>query len=355
MAALRRLGASREMPCYQIVFGCRPQWDSRLCFRPLTVSTNGVRRKPFIELCTPGPSLAVVHTLTPASFRESLVGGLCLTNSYSTWHLHLSAFTSSSSSASDVSKKPRDSGSRLHLHTAATTTDNSSASKVSKDPRDSDSRAHIPLSSTTNNNSEVSVKPRVTDTNDRLHFQTTTTTTNNSSASKASRTLRSGPGLEHFIANGGLPHRTLAGRELEQVTHPYVQPEDISGHGRKVYFDVYGCQMNVSDTEIAWAVLKNHGYARARELEEADVVLVMTCAIREGAEDKVWNKLKYLRSLKKKRMRGKNAAQMKIGVLGCMAERLKKKLVEQEKSVDVVAGPDSYRDLPRLLALVDEG
>lgn len=113
--------------------------------------------------------------------------------------------------------------------------------------------------------------------------------------------------------------------------------------------------MNVSDTEIAWSVLKDHGYVRAQEIEEADVVLVMTCAIREGAEDKVWNKLKYLGSLKKKRMRMKNAMPVKIGVLGCMAERLKKKLVEQEKSVDVVAGPDSYRDLPRLLALVDEG
>ncbi|XP_050737393.1 mitochondrial tRNA methylthiotransferase CDK5RAP1-like [Eriocheir sinensis] len=164
-----------------------------------------------------------------------------------------------------------------------------------------------------------------------------------------------GPGLEHFIANSGLPNRTLAARELDNVSHPYLEPADISGHGRRVYFDVYGCQMNVSDTEIAWSVLKDHGYVRAQEIEEADVVLVMTCAIREGAEDKVWNKLKYLGSLKKKRMRMKNAMPVKIGVLGCMAERLKKKLVEQEKSVDVVAGPDSYRDLPRLLALVDEG
>lgn len=187
------------------------------------------------------------------------------------------------------------------------------------------------------------------------YLHTTTCLSNSNNIPKASRKLKEGPGLEHFIANSGLPQRALSMRELEKVSHPYVQVEDISGNGRKVYFDVYGCQMNVSDTEVAWSVLKDHGYVRATQLENADVVLVMTCAIREGAEDKVWNKLEYLRALKKKRFGKRSVPPMKIGVLGCMAERLKKKLVEQEKSVDVVAGPDSYRDLPRLLALVDKG
>lgn len=187
------------------------------------------------------------------------------------------------------------------------------------------------------------------DSNLHLHTSSSTSNSNNHSIT---RKLKEGPGLEHFLANS-LPQRTLSTRELEKVSHPYVQVEDVSGHGRKVYFDVYGCQMNVSDTEVAWSILKDHGYVRASRLETADVVLVMTCAIREGAEDKVWNKLEYLKGLKNKR--SKKAPPLKIGVLGCMAERLKKKLVEREKSVDIVAGPDSYRDLPRLLALVNEG
>lgn len=306
------------------------------------------------EPCTPELSVAAVHTFNSHRGKGLVGSGLCShspasVSSYSTWYLQSSTFISYNSSK--ICKRPRDVNGMLHAH-AATSASSSSASKVSSEPRDTDGKLHVPPLT---NTSEVSVKPRGTDTSDRLHLHTSATTTNISSASKPSRTLRDGPGLEHFIANSGLPQRILASRELEQVSHPYVQPEDISGHGRKVYFDVYGCQMNVSDTEIAWAVLRNNGYARAKELGEADVVLVMTCAIREGAEDKVWNKLKYLRSLKKKHMRGKSNVPLKIGVLGCMAERLKKKLVEQEKSVDVVAGPDSYRDLPRLLALVDEG
>ncbi|KAG0712529.1 CDK5 regulatory subunit-associated protein 1 [Chionoecetes opilio] len=187
------------------------------------------------------------------------------------------------------------------------------------------------------------------------HLQTSSSTPSDTNAHSTSRRLREGPGLEHFIANSGLPQKMLSARDLEKISHPYIALDDISGHGRKVYFDVYGCQMNVSDTEVAWSILKDHGYVRANRLETADVVLVMTCAIREGAEDKVWNKLQYLKGLKNKRWGKRRAPPMKIGVLGCMAERLKKKLVEQEKSVDVVAGPDSYRDLPRLLALVDEG
>jgi len=171
--------------------------------------------------------------------------------------------------------------------------------------------------------------------------------------------LKNGPGLEHFIANSSInaAAKSLSKRELAKLSHPYVKVEDIQGHGRKVYFDVYGCQMNVSDAEVAWSILKSHGYLRTDVIEKADVVLVMTCSIREGAEKKVWNKIDYLKGLKNKRQQSqkKDAIPMKIGILGCMAERLKTKLVEKEKSIDIVIGPDSYRDLPRLLTIVNSG
>lgn len=178
----------------------------------------------------------------------------------------------------------------------------------------------------------------------------------NASETERKKLLQSGPGLEYFIANGGAygmaPKKLLSKRDLDKLSHPYVDVADVNGYGRKVYFDVYGCQMNVNDTEVAWSVLRNNGYERTDKINEADVVLVMTCSVREGAEQKVRRKLDFLRGLKNKR--GKKST-MKIGILGCMAERLKKKLVEEEKSIDVVAGPDSYRDLPRLLAIVDDG
>lgn len=201
----------------------------------------------------------------------------------------------------------------------------------------------------------------------------------NSDSIEHKRILPKGPGLEYFIANSFKSHvgknkyttnssqsenatgtGKLSNRAFRNISHPYIQPEDISGNGRKVYFDVHGCQMNVSDSEVAWAVLQDHGYVRTTNQSEADVVLVMTCSIREGAEEKIWHKLVHLRGLKRRRLLSRRESTparppLKIGVLGCMAERLKTQLVEKEKCVDVVAGPDSYRDLPRLLALVDSG
>ncbi|TDI76557.1 MAG: tRNA (N6-isopentenyl adenosine(37)-C2)-methylthiotransferase MiaB [Bacteroidetes bacterium] len=112
----------------------------------------------------------------------------------------------------------------------------------------------------------------------------------------------------------------------------------------KVYLETYGCQMNVSDSEIIASVLKEGGYGLTGSLDEADVVLINTCAIRENAEQKVRRRLNEMRARKR---RGR--PDMKIGVLGCMAERLREKLLEQEKLVDLVVGPDAYRDLPRLL------
>ncbi|XP_068212269.1 mitochondrial tRNA methylthiotransferase CDK5RAP1-like [Palaemon carinicauda] len=168
--------------------------------------------------------------------------------------------------------------------------------------------------------------------------------------------IKLGPSLEYFLANSGDSHtnRTYTKRELESLSHPYVEVADIQGHGRKVYFEVYGCQMNVSDTEVVWAILKQYGYSKTSDAKTADVILIMTCSIREGAEQKIWHKLDHLRGLKRRRMEKRDSVPLKIGILGCMAERLKKKLLEKEKSIDVVAGPDSYRDLPRLLSLVTE-
>lgn len=191
---------------------------------------------------------------------------------------------------------------------------------------------------------------------DGISFSTTSRYQLNNVQKK--KDIRLGPGLEYFIANN--PNtvqndKVFSKRDLEKMSHPYIEMSDIQGHGRKVYFDVYGCQMNVNDTEVAWSILQAHGYLRTNKVHEADVVLVMTCSIREGAEQKIWNKLDYLRGLKNKRMAHKKLTPMKIGILGCMAERLKKKLVEKEKSIDIVVGPDSYRDLPRLLAIVKSG
>ncbi|NXQ92376.1 CK5P1 protein, partial [Nyctibius grandis] len=120
-----------------------------------------------------------------------------------------------------------------------------------------------------------------------------------------------------------------------------------------VYLETYGCQMNVNDTEIAWAILQKNGYARTWDLAEADVILLVTCSVREKAEQAIWNRLRHLKALKARRQQAR--VPLRIGILGCMAERLKEEILHREKLVDVVAGPDAYRDLPRLLAVAESG
>ncbi len=120
---------------------------------------------------------------------------------------------------------------------------------------------------------------------------------------------------------------------------------DGAANGRSVYIETYGCQMNVADSELVASILSGDGYALAEREEDADVVLINTCAIREKAEDRVRGRLTHIRARKEKSQPG-----LQIGVLGCMAERLRSKLLEQERLVDLVVGPDAYRDLPRLLA-----
>jgi tRNA-2-methylthio-N6-dimethylallyladenosine synthase len=118
---------------------------------------------------------------------------------------------------------------------------------------------------------------------------------------------------------------------------------------RKLYLESYGCAMNFSDSEIVASILLNQGFTTTASADDADVVLINTCAIRENAEQRVRQRLRDFK--KEKRTR----PGLIIGVLGCMAERLKSQLLEEEKLVDIVAGPDSYRDLPRLIEQVDGG
>ncbi|KAI6074038.1 CDK5 regulatory subunit-associated protein 1 [Aix galericulata] len=120
-----------------------------------------------------------------------------------------------------------------------------------------------------------------------------------------------------------------------------------------VYLETYGCQMNVNDTEIAWAILQKNGYTRTKEVDEADVILLVTCSVREKAEQAIWNRLQHLKALKARRQQDR--LPLRIGILGCMAERLKEEILHREKLVDIVAGPDAYRDLPRLLAVAESG
>ncbi|XP_017296633.1 CDK5 regulatory subunit-associated protein 1 [Kryptolebias marmoratus] len=162
--------------------------------------------------------------------------------------------------------------------------------------------------------------------------------------------LACGPSLKDFAKGVSAP-LPVAGEQIEE--HGYLSGDLEMGNSRKVYFETYGCQMNVNDTEIAWSILQKKGYQRTASLSEADVVLLVTCSIREKAEQTIWNRLQQLTAMKKKRLATNSS--IKIGVLGCMAERLKTKLLEKEKLVDVLAGPDAYRDLPRLLTVADGG
>lgn len=130
----------------------------------------------------------------------------------------------------------------------------------------------------------------------------------------------------------------------------YQVSRDVdTGKSRKLYIESYGCQMNFSDSEIVASILAKEGYDTTSDVNLADVVFLNTCSIREKAEQTVRNRLSHFTAMKKSK------PELLIGVLGCMAERLKAQLLEEEKIVDLVAGPDAYRDLPKLIAKVDDG
>lgn len=123
----------------------------------------------------------------------------------------------------------------------------------------------------------------------------------------------------------------------------------VTNEKGKVYIESYGCQMNFSDSEIVASVMAESGYAGTRNMEEADVIFLNTCAIRDNAEQRIRHRLGELKASKK------NKPELLVGVLGCMAERLKEKFLEEEKLVDMVVGPDAYRDLPNLVNQATDG
>ena len=118
---------------------------------------------------------------------------------------------------------------------------------------------------------------------------------------------------------------------------------------RTFYIESYGCAMNFADSEIVNAILTENGLSQVKEPEQADVIFINTCSIRENAETKVWNRLKFFRSLRTRHN------DITVGVLGCMAERVRERFLEQERLVDLVVGPDAYRTIPQLLGEVDDG
>ena len=123
----------------------------------------------------------------------------------------------------------------------------------------------------------------------------------------------------------------------------------LTGSGRKLYIETYGCQMNVGDSEIVLSIMQQEGYRYTESLEEADIVLINTCSIRDNAEQRIWGRLSEMRRMRKQK------PSLIVGIIGCMAERLKEELTKGGTGVDIVAGPDAYRDLPKLVHAVDEG
>lgn len=142
---------------------------------------------------------------------------------------------------------------------------------------------------------------------------------------------------------------------MEKIIEEHKQGEALTierklENTKKLFIESYGCQMNFADSEVVASILANEGYNTTQNLEEADLVLVNTCSIREKAEITVRKRLEKYQAVKRKQN-----PNMKVGVLGCMAERLKSKFLEEEKIVDLVVGPDAYKDIPNLLREVEEG
>ncbi|MDR0907488.1 MAG: tRNA (N6-isopentenyl adenosine(37)-C2)-methylthiotransferase MiaB [Rikenellaceae bacterium] len=123
----------------------------------------------------------------------------------------------------------------------------------------------------------------------------------------------------------------------------------LAGAGRKVYIETYGCQMNVVDSETVLSIMQDEGFTHTSDISGADVILLNTCSIRDNAEQRIWNRLDELGHLKKRR-KG-----LVIGLIGCMAERLREQIVERQPAVDIIVGPDAYRLLPKLVGEVADG
>ena len=151
--------------------------------------------------------------------------------------------------------------------------------------------------------------------------------------------------MAHLIAD----IKVLPTHEEEKCEVIQITKDNQTGQSRKLYIESYGCQMNFSDSEIVASILHKDGFDTTSDIREADVIFLNTCSIREKAEQTIRDRLTHIKGFKKLK------PELLVGVLGCMAERLKSKLLEEEKIVDLVAGPDAYRDLPKLIAQVDDG
>ncbi|MBP3424473.1 MAG: tRNA (N6-isopentenyl adenosine(37)-C2)-methylthiotransferase MiaB [Alistipes sp.] len=123
----------------------------------------------------------------------------------------------------------------------------------------------------------------------------------------------------------------------------------LTGEGKRLFIETYGCQMNAGDSEIVVSIMQDNGYRYTEDVNEADIILINTCSIRDNAEQRIWGRLSAMRQLKKRK------PSLIVGVIGCMAERLKEQLIEKGTGVDIVAGPDSYRSLPELARTAEDG
>ena len=171
---------------------------------------------------------------------------------------------------------------------------------------------------------------------------TTGQLTSNDKLSQFKEKVKNGPNFDRFFYNPDLvkkeininPGEPFIAKRNEPV--PYLDDAYLDGGGKTVYIETYGCQMNNNDTQVASKILSEHNYKIVAEIERADIVFLMTCAIRDGAERKIWSRLEELRKLKSPSLI------KQIGVIGCMAERLKTKLIEKKSCVDIVAGNFSF-------------
>jgi tRNA-2-methylthio-N6-dimethylallyladenosine synthase len=141
----------------------------------------------------------------------------------------------------------------------------------------------------------------------------------------------------------------IVNTETRYTADKAISPEENSDRKKKLYIESYGCQMNFSDSEIVTSIMIREGFETTSQIENADLILINTCSIRDKAEQTVRNRLAQFNAVKKKN------PTLTVGVLGCMAERLKTKLLDEEKIVDIVVGPDAYRDLPNLVTKAEEG
>lgn len=129
----------------------------------------------------------------------------------------------------------------------------------------------------------------------------------------------------------------------------YTDLKLVVEQGKSIFIETLGCQMNLVDSEVVVSIMKEHGYGYTQSIKDADIILLNTCSIRDNAEHKIWHKIKEYQHFRKKNKK------LKIGVIGCMAERLKSRLLEEGGNVDIVVGPDGYRSLPMLMTSVLRG